>query len=99
MLVLIVDYLCFVPISAAVLLPVLYGIFGSDGLDLFHFANGGWWGACILALASIGILARHTQNLRRIALGTELHFSYLWSRDKEAELNRIQENEKKYQKS
>lgn len=85
------DYICVAPITASILFPVLYGVLGSGGLDILLFANGGWWGAAILAISSVAILSRHVENIKRIHLGAELHFSYLWKRGKtqEDELARI----------
>ncbi|MBE6555458.1 MAG: glycerol-3-phosphate acyltransferase [Ruminococcaceae bacterium] len=81
-LVLIVDYICIVPITASILTPFLYVFFGKNYLDLLWRAEGGWWGAAILGVASLIILSRHIQNIKRIRNGTELHFSYLWKKDK-----------------
>lgn len=90
-LALIVNYICVVPISASFVLPVTYGLLGSDGADVLRHAQGGWWGAAILSVASVGVLLRHRVNIRRILTGKELHLSYLWSKDKAAELARIGE--------
>ncbi len=88
---LIVDYICIVPITAVIILPVVYGIFGADGLNWLWRAAGGWWGAAIIGIASVVMLLRHTQNIKRIFRGKEMHFSYIWmsKEDKEKELIRI----------
>lgn len=90
---LITDYLCMVPITAAVALPVIYGVFGSSGLGWLLNADNGWSGAAVLGLAMAVILFVNIKNIRRILHGTEMHFSYAWSKDKDKELARIQENQ------
>ena len=67
-----VNYICVVPISASVLLPVLYGFHAHDPL-----------GAVILGVVGVAIILKHVENIRRILNGTELHLSYLWNKDKE----------------
>lgn len=91
-LVLLVDYICIAPITASILTPLCYVWFGADYLDWLMFAENGWIGAAVLGVASLVILSRHVQNIRRIVTGTEMHFSYLWSKDKEAELDRVRRN-------
>ncbi len=81
-LALIIDYICIVPITASIGWPVLYGILSSNYL-----------GAIIMVLATIAMICKHFENLKRIKQGTELHFSYLWR--KEAEKERILKNVKK----
>ena len=95
---LITDYLCMVPITAAVVLPVIYGVFGSDGLGWLLNAKGGWSGAAVLGLAMAVILLVNIKNIRRILHGTEMHFSYAWSKEKEKELARIRENQARWDK-
>ena len=85
----ITDYICFVPITASILTPVVYAVFGADGFDLLLFAKGGLWGAAILTISTVVILLRHVENLRRIKNGVELHFSFLWSKNKDEELARV----------
>lgn len=88
-----VDYICIVPITASILIPVLYGLFGTMGPApwLLH-ATGGWAGSAVLFIATAAILYRHIQNIHRISYGGEMHFSYMWSKDKEGEKRRVQEN-------
>ena len=88
-LVLIVDYICIAPITASVLTPIIYAVFGSSGLNLLLFGQGGRWGAAIIAISTVVILSRHIENIKRIKNGTELHFSFLWRKDKDAELARV----------
>ena len=66
------DYICFVPLTAAVGFPISYLIMRRDLV-----------GTLILCVASVVIILRHLENLKRIANGTELHISYLWNKDKE----------------
>lgn len=73
------DYICFVPISASILFPVLYMILTGNAI-----------GTMLLCISSAVILAKHRENLERIRLGTEARFSYLWNRD--AEIKRIKDN-------
>ena len=77
--VLIVDYICFVPITASVIFPLIYGLMRGDAV-----------GAIILCILPIVVLIKHLENIRRILKGNELHFSYLWKKD--AEIARIQAN-------
>ena len=91
LLLLIVDYICIVPITAVIITPIIYGVFGDGGLGWLWRAAGGWWGAAIIAVASIVMLQRHQQNIRRIAKGQELRFSYIWmsEENKQKELMRV----------
>lgn len=92
-----VDYICIVPITASILIPILYGLFGSKGpAPWLLFANNGWAGAAVLFVATAAILYRHIQNIHRISYGGEMHFSYMWSKDKEAEKRRVQENTERH---
>lgn len=96
-LLLVVDFICIVPITAVIIVPVIYGIFGNSGLGWLWRAAGGWWGAGVIAIASIVMLQRHVQNVKRIVKGQELHFSYIWmnEEDKQKELIRISKLEEK----
>lgn len=66
------NYICFVPLTAAVGFPISYLIMRHDPV-----------GTLILCVASAAVIWRHVENLKRIAKGTELHLSYLWNKDKE----------------
>ena len=70
--VLIVDYICFVPITASVIFPLIYGLMTRDAT-----------GALILCILPVVMFFKHFENIRRIISGTELHFSYLWKKDDE----------------
>lgn len=93
--VLLVNYICVVPITASIALPILYGVFGDMGLGWLARAEGGWPAIWILCIVTALMLFKHVQNVYRIATGTEMHFSYLWSKDKEGEKARIEENRRK----
>ena len=75
-LVLVTDYICFVPASVAVYAPILYGLFTNDYI-----------GQIIFTVVGLIILCKHIKNFRRIAEGTEAHFSFLWRR--ESEIDRV----------
>lgn len=77
--VLIVNYLCVVPMTASVAYAVIYGVMNQDMV-----------GMLIFMVAAVVICLKHIDNLKRIKNGTEVHFSYLWN--KEAEIARIKEN-------
>lgn len=79
LIVLVTDYLCFVPITASFLFSAVYG-----------FRSHDLWGALILLIPAAVILCRHLENLKRITEGTEMHFSFLWKPREEME--RIQSN-------
>ncbi len=66
------NYICFVPITASLAFPVVYGIMGQD-----------LYGALLLAAVAVVVFCKHLVNLKRIWLGHEARLSYLWNRDKE----------------
>ena len=65
------DYICFVPLTASALFPIVYGIMCRDV-----------WGALIIALIFPLMLYKHKENLRRIKQKTEMPFSFLWNKEK-----------------
>lgn len=73
-LVLVVDYICIVPITASVVFPILYYSMTRDLI-----------GTLSLLAVTVIILYKHVENLKRIKSGTEAHFSFLWKRNKEIE--------------
>ena len=77
--VLIVNYICVVPMTASVAYAVIYGVMKEEVLS-----------AVILMVVAVVICLKHIDNLKRIKSGTEVHFSYLWNKEKE--LARIREN-------
>ena len=70
--VLVTDYFCFVPLTASVAFPVIWGIMRRDP-----------WGALLLCAITAVIFFRHIDNFRKIKNGKELKFSYLWKKDSE----------------
>ncbi len=73
-LVLIVDYICVVPITASIIFPVVYALRTKSLV-----------GTLVLLISTLFILIKHVENLKRIRKGTEAHFSFLWKRDQEIE--------------
>ena len=72
--VLIVNYICFVPMTASVVFPISYGIIRQDLI-----------GALILLIPTVVILIKHIENIKRIMDGSEVRISYLWNKNKEVE--------------
>ena len=70
--VLVSRYICFVPITASAMLPIIYSFMRKDP-----------WGAVLLGSVGLVIFCKHVVNLRRIMEGRELRLSYLWDRDRE----------------
>ena len=68
------NYICFVPMTASVIFPVIYGMIRKDVL-----------GALILCILIPIILYKHRENIRRIRAGKEMRLSFLWNKDKELE--------------
>jgi glycerol-3-phosphate acyltransferase PlsY len=79
LIVLTTKYICFVPITASVAFPVVYGVMERD-----------LYGALLLILVAVVVFCKHLINLKRIRVGREARISYLWSRDKETA--RLKEN-------
>lgn len=65
------DYICFVPLTASVIFPIVYGIMRQDA-----------WGALIIAIIIPLMFYKHKENLKRIKQKTEMPFSFLWNKDK-----------------
>ena len=93
------NYICSAPIFASIVVPLCYGFFGKEGTGWLLNAENGWWGVVILSVAMLTVLFRHTQNIYRIATGTEMHFNYLWmnAEAKQAEKARVQNNRARLQ--
>ncbi len=66
------NYICFVPMSASVVFPFVYGCMTRDVR-----------GVLLLLTVAIVVLLRHGENIRRIRAGQELRLSYLWNKEKE----------------
>lgn len=73
-IVLLADYICFVPITASLVFPVVYGFMRRDLV-----------GALMLGIIALLMLYKHKENITRIRQGTEAHFSLLWNKEKEIE--------------
>lgn len=69
-----IDYICVLPISASIILPVLYGIAKQDVLGMFIFMFVGWI-----------VIWKHKDNIIRIKNGSEMHLSFIWNKEKEIE--------------
>ena len=69
---LVTNYICFVPMSASVAFPIVYGCM-----------TGNLPGVLLLILVAVVVLWRHGENIRRIRLGRELRLSYMWNKEKE----------------
>ena len=78
-IVLMTKYICFVPITASIAFPVVYGMMERD-----------LYGALLLCLVAVVVFCKHLVNLKRIRVGREARITYLWSRDKETA--RLKEN-------
>lgn len=78
-IVLATKYICFIPITASIAFPAVYGIMDRD-----------IWGAFLLILVAVVVFSKHLVNIKRIRVGREARISYLWSRDKETA--RLKEN-------
>lgn len=77
LLVLLVDYICFVPMSGSVAFAVWYGIFTKDMI-----------GAFVLMLTAVVIILKHIENIKRIFEGREAHFSYLWKKEEKERMKK-----------
>lgn len=71
-LLLIVDYICFVPVTAAIIFPIVY-----------YILTRNLPGCAVLAVIGVIIILKHIENFRRIKEGSEAHFSMLWRRKEE----------------
>lgn len=80
--VLLTNYICFVPMSASIVFAIVFGIMEKEII-----------GAALFLITAIVILWKHRMNIQRIRNGTEMHFSYLWNKDKE--LERVKNNTEK----
>ncbi len=83
-LVVVVNYICVAPITISIGYPIIYAVLSADIA-----------GALIMGIATIAMLCKHIENIKRLKEGTELRFSYFWKKDKEAERARVTENAKK----
>ena len=65
------DYICFVPLTASAIFPIVYGMMRRDV-----------WGALGIAFVLPLMLYKHKENLKRIKEKTEMPFSFLWNKEK-----------------
>ena len=65
------DYICFVPLTASAVFPIVYGIMRQDAR-----------GTLIISLILPLMIYKHKENLKRIKQKTEMPFSFLWNKDK-----------------
>lgn len=72
LVVLISDYICIAPLMLTVVYPLLRGLM-----------TGSLATALILCIAIPPVWGKHMVNIKRIANGTEVHFSLLWNREEE----------------
>lgn len=75
--VLIVDYICFVPMTATPVFSVIYGVMTGDVV-----------GGLILLTIALAVNLKHIENIKRIRLGREAHFSFLWRKEEKERLER-----------
>lgn len=73
------DYVCLIPITASVLIPILYA--RKHGINSI---------VGMMCFTAVVIAYKHMENLKRIAKGMEVKISYLWKGD--AEIDRIKAN-------
>lgn len=78
------DYICFVPLTMVVAFPLVISI-----------ANHTWIPLAIFLVPIIWVWYRHMENLRRIKLGKELRFHFLWNRSSESERFGIEDDMEK----
>lgn len=81
-LVLLIGYICIVPITASLAFCVCYALLEKN-----------LWMSVLLFAVSAVIFLKHIVNLKRIKNGTEMRISYLWKKDEEEE--RIKESSDK----
>lgn len=74
LLVLILQYICVMPLSVSVIFPIIYGK-----------QTGDLAGTALLCALIPVIVYKHLPNLRRIAAGQEARISWLWNAKKEEE--------------
>ena len=72
------DYICFVPLTASAVFPIVYGIMRQDAR-----------GALIISLILPLMIYKHKENLKRIKQKTEMPFSFLWKKEKALEKTNI----------
>lgn len=71
-LTLLVNYICFMPLSLCVILPIIYALQTGDPV-----------GTLLLASLIPVVFYKHLPNLRRILAGQEARVSWLWNKENE----------------
>lgn len=74
-----VDYICVMPITAAVIFPTVHYVMTKNLIA-----------SLILLAVGIIMILKHVENLKRIRAGREVHLSFLWKKD--SELERVNKN-------
>ena len=85
-IVLVTDYICFVPMTASVAFTAVYAVLTKNAL-----------GTLVFTVTTLAILFRHFENLKRIKSGDEAHFSLLWKRQEEVKRIGLEEEDRKWQ--
>ena len=75
-LVLVVNYICVMAVSASAIFTAVY-----------YFSTHEIIGTVMMVIVTAVVFFKHIENFRRAAQGTEFHVSYLW--DKEREIDRV----------
>ena len=87
LLVLILQYICVMPLSISVIFPIIYGKQTGDLI-----------GAALLCALIPVIVYKHMPNIRRIFAGQEARISWLWNAQKEEERLQQQFSEQEWKK-
>ena len=77
-LTLITGYICVMPITASIIIPIVYAWNGGSALVL-----------SLMVITACVIIYKHLENILRILHGKEVKISFLWNR--EGEIQRIKE--------
>lgn len=78
-LVIIVDYIVVVPLTVSIAYPIV-----------FYYRETSVPALAVLLVATVAIWYKHKGNLKSIKEGKEVHFSFLWNREKE--IDRVRDN-------
>ena len=68
------DYICVMPMTGSIIFTVFYAVTQKNIV-----------GIILLAAMTIIIQLKHLGNIKKIREGTEVHISFLWKKDKNAE--------------
>lgn len=86
-LTLLVNYICFMPLSLCVVLPIIYAL-----------QTGNAAGTLLLASLIPVVVYKHLPNLRRILAGQEARVSWLWNAEKEEKRLKEKFSDQEWQK-